>query len=72
MTDNHDHITLEYVILERRTVWQCARPCSRIYRHRREVPGLKDAICPTCHGPMRKIDGYYQPVEVVSEHPLPE
>lgn len=54
-------ITLEYVTLVRRTVWQCARPCSRAYRHRDERKGLLPAICPTCGHVMRQIDTYWQP-----------
>ncbi len=54
-------ITLEYVVLVKCTVWQCARPCSRAYRHREELKGLLPAICPTCDHVMRQVDTYYQP-----------
>jgi hypothetical protein len=60
-------ITLEYVVLVKRTVWQCARPCSRAYRHRDERKGLRDAICPTCGHAMRQVDTYYQPKMEVHE-----
>lgn len=54
-------IILEYVILVKRTVWQCARPCSRAYRHRNERKGLLPALCPTCGHSMQLIDTYFQP-----------
>ena len=52
-------ITLEYVTLVKRTVWQCARPCSRAYRHRDERKGLRTAICPTCGHIMKQVDSYF-------------
>jgi hypothetical protein len=57
----NETITLEYVVLVKRAVWQCARPCSRAYRHRDERNGLLPAICPTCGHVMRHVDTYYQP-----------
>jgi hypothetical protein len=53
--------SIEYVILVKRTVWQCARPCSRAYRHRDERNGQMPAICPTCGHAMQLIDTYFQP-----------
>jgi hypothetical protein len=54
-------VTLEYVMLVRRTIWRCAKPCSRICRHRDELPGLHPAVCPSCHGEMNLVDLYYLP-----------
>lgn len=56
-------ITLEYTVLIKRTIWRCAMPCSRICRHRDELPGLLPAVCPTCHGPMKLFDTYWLPRE---------
>ena len=56
-----EQITLEYVTLVKRTVWRCARPCSRAYRHRDERKGLLPALCPTCGHTMQHIDTYYRP-----------
>ena len=61
-------IILEYVILVKRTVWQCARPCSRAYRHRSERKGLLPAICPTCGHSMQLTDTYYQPTTEVHRY----
>ena len=60
-------VTLEYVVMVRRTAWRCARPCSRTVRHRDERRGLLPAICPTCHGPMKLWDTYYMPRTEVHE-----
>jgi len=54
-------IELEYTVMVRRTIWRCARPCSRVCRHRDERKGLLPAICPTCHGPMKLFDSYVIP-----------
>jgi hypothetical protein len=62
---NHVRVTLEYLVIVKRTAWRCQRPCSRIVRHRDEQRGLLPAICPSCGGAMKLFDTYWIPrVEV--------
>lgn len=65
-------IEFEMVQIEKHSVWQCARPCSRAYRHRREIPKILPAICPTCGHEMKLVDGYWQYVTVTEHHDLPK
>lgn len=39
--------SIEYILLVKRSVWQCARPCSRAYRHRDEQQ--RTATCHLSH-----------------------
>lgn len=54
-------VTLEYVVMVKRTAWRCAVPCNRTVRHRDEHKGLLPAVCPICHGPMKLYDTYTVP-----------
>jgi uncharacterized C2H2 Zn-finger protein len=69
---SEDWIEFELVEIERWTVWQCARPCGKTYRHRHEFSRhLRPAICPMCSHVMRKVDSYWQDVPTTERHRIP-
>src|SRR5216683_4961267 len=70
-TEESDWIEFEIVRIEKHSVWQCDRPCSRTYRHRREHNKLMPAICPMCGHTMTRVDGYWQYIPTTERHHIP-
>jgi hypothetical protein len=69
MKTESDWIEFEIVAIEKHTVWQCARPCGRTYRHRHEYSRkLLPAICPMCGHAMKHVDGYWKYIPTTERH----